>query len=484
MFILISILLPVLLGIMLPFVKLKNRRIKCGIITTVLIATCLSVILAAVQASSALPIWNLTDQLSIAFYADNLSKLFSILISFVWLITGIYSFLYMSHEQNEDRFYGFFLISLGMMMSLCYAQNIITMYMCFEMVTLCSMPLVLHSMQKSAISAAIKYLFYSVAGAFLALLGIFEIASCDGLGLFNAGGIINVDMIGNKNLFLAAMFIAVVGFGAKAGMYPLHGWLPAAHPVAPSPASAVLSALIAKAGVLAIIRVIYYTVGTEALAGTWVQYAWIILAMLTVFMGSMMAYREKNLKKRLAFSTVSQISYVLLGLFIFTAEGAQGGLLQVVFHAFAKTILFMAAGAIIFHTGKTKVDDLRGIGRQMPVTMWCFAIASLTLIGIPPTGGFASKWHIATSALQTGIGAYSWLVPIVLLISALLTAGYLLPIVIDAFFPGRGRKAEVKRIEKPSMYIPMIILAVLCVGLGLISGGLEGYISQITQMLV
>lgn len=484
MIILISILLPVVIGIALPFMKLKNRRIKCGIITTVLVATCVASILVAVQDSSSLPIWNLTDQLSIAFYADGLSKLFSVLISFVWMLTGIYSFLYMTHEKNEDRFYAFFLISLGMMMSLCYAQNIVTMYMCFEMVTLCSMPLVLHSMEKPAISAALKYLFYSIAGAFLALLGIFVIAANDGLGLFAPGGIIDINIIENRNLFLAAIFVAVVGFGAKAGMYPLHGWLPAAHPVAPSPASAVLSALIAKAGVLAIIRVIFYTVGTEILAGTWVQYVWITLALITVFMGSMMAYREKHLKKRLAFSTVSQISYVLLGLFIFTAEGAQGGLLQVVFHAFAKTVLFMVAGAIIFHTGKTQVDDLRGIGRQMPVTMWCFIIAALTLIGIPPTGGFASKWHIATSALQTDLGVFSWLVPVVLLISALLTAGYLLPVVIDAFFPGGGRKTEVKRIEKPSMYIPMIVLAALCVGLGLISGGLESYISQITQMLV
>jgi multicomponent Na+:H+ antiporter subunit D len=206
--------------------------------------------------------------------------------------------------------------------------------------------------------------------------------------------------------------------------------------------------------------------------------------MLTIFMGSMMAYKEKVTKKRLAYSTISQISYINLGLALLTPEGAVGGLLHVAAHATSKGCLFLAAGVFIYKLGKRNVSELRGIGKQLPITMWCFLIASLSLVGIPPMGGFVSKWYIALAAVGDGMRIYSILPPVILLISALLTAGYLLPVAIDAFFPGHeeedshtGKSKSADKHEKDAkattvtesalMYVPMLILsaAALCVGI-------------------
>ncbi|MEG2003255.1 MAG: proton-conducting transporter membrane subunit, partial [Clostridia bacterium] len=252
--------------------------------------------------------------------------------------------------------------------------------------------------------------------------------------------------------------IAIVGFSVKAGMFPLHNWLPAAHSEAPAPASALLSGIIAKAGVFAVIRIIYFAVGTNFLLGTWVQYALIYLSLITIIIGSVMAYREKIFKKRLAYSTVSQISYIILALSIFNQESYDGALLHVLFHATIKTLLFLCVGAIIFKTKKTNVDELSGIGKNMPITMICYTIASLGLVGIPPTCGFYSKWYIAIGALSADLGALKYIIPIVLLISALLTAGYLLPVAFKGFFPPKDFKTE-KCEPSFLMLLPMLVLA-------------------------
>ena len=405
--------------------------------------------------------------------------------AFGFLLVGIYAFQYLNHEENDDKFFSYFLLSLAALMGMDFSRNLITMYLFFEMITLLSMPLVLHDRTEEAVRGALKYLFYSVAGAFLALGCIFFLNRyCNSLN-FVSGGTLNPEKVaGHETLVRIAVFLGVVGFGAKAGMYPLHGWLPTAHPVAPAPASAVLSGIIAKAGVLAIIRVIYFTVGADFLIGTWVQQAWLGLALLTVFMGSMMAYREKVFKKRLAYSSVSQISYALTGLFLLTPEGALGGLLHVLFHATIKVCLFLVAGSFIHNTGKTNVDEFTGIGKAMPKTLWGFTFASLALIGIPPASGFVSKWYLALGALNSGMEVYSWLVPVVLLISALLTAGYLLPVTVKGFFPGKDAVLPPKNDEGGwGMVAPLWILAALTLLLGLCAGSMMGVMESLTASL-
>ena len=219
------------------------------------------------------------------------------------------------------------------------------------------------------------------------------------------------------------------------------------------------------------------------LAGTWVQTAILVLSVITIFTGSMLALKEKLLKKRMAYSTISNVSYVLFGLFTFTDVGIVGAFLQILFHALAKDALFLCAGSIIFATGKTKVDELKGIGRQMPVTMWCFAIASLSLIGIPPMGGFFAKYCLAMGALATS-SVLATVGVVVLMVSALLTAFYLLPIVAAAFFPGRDFEAGEKCEVEKKMLVPPIVFSGLTVILGMFPFVLTAFAAIINGWLL
>lgn len=487
--ILLPILFPVIMGAYLLIRKEMNSRTQ--LLVTVGFSLTVTVLLGVVSIfnynGEMLLLFNLTETLPVLFQIDNTGILFAVTAMIIFLCAGIFSFEYMKHEQKEKRYYGFYLIVFGILMALCFAGNLITFYLFFEMLTLFSMPLVLHSGTKEAIMAGLKYLFYSLSGAYMALFGLYFVYRYGNTLTFSAGGVINAELAaGHEGLLLIAAFIMLLGFGVKAGMFPMHGWLTAAHPVAPAPASAVLSAVIVKAGVLALVRVVYYLFGTSMLRGTWVQTAWMVLSLITVFMGSMLAYREPVLKKRLAYSTVSQISYILFGLSMMTGDSVTGGLLHVLCHGFIKCTLFLCAGAIIYRTGKTRVEQLRGIGKEMPVLMWCFTIVSLGLVGIPPTGGFISKWYLAEGALQSGIPGFSWAGPAVLLISALLTAGYLIPVSIQGFFPGADYDYTGLKKKEPNawMMVPILILTVLSVLIGLFPEALVTFLNGLIQRLV
>ena len=483
---LVLIFLPMAAGVLLPVLRMGDRRKKLAFLTAVLTVEAACAALLLTRDSAGLTLLTMTEELTVAFRLDGASKLFITLSAFGFLPVGVYAFRYMEHSERENSFFAFFLLSQGALIGMDLAANLITMYLFFELVTLLSMPLVLHDRTEESVRAALKYLFYSVAGAFLALGCIFFLSRYTITMNFTPGGALDMSLAaGHEGLLLTVVFLGVVGFGAKAGMYPLHGWLPTAHPVAPAPASAVLSAVITKAGVLAILRVIYYCVGVDFLRGTWVQKGWLTLSLLTVFMGSMMAYREKVLKKRLAYSSVSQISYVLTGLFLLTAEGVLGGLLHVVFHAGVKICLFLVAGSFIVNLGKHRVDELNGVGKAMPKTLWCWTAASLALVGIPPFSGFVSKWYLALGALDAGLGVFDVLIPVVLLISALLTAGYLLPVTIRGFFPGKGFESPRRNDEGGAvMWMPVALFAASALLLGLFAGPLAGWISGLAGTLV
>lgn len=422
-----------------------------------------------------------TDTLWLSFASDALARFFCAIIVTAWLLVTVYAGVYMKHEGREERFFLFAFLTEAALLGAAFSDGLIGMYLFYEMVTLLSMPLVLHSLSKEAVSAAKKYLYYSVAGAFMALFGIFVLNAQAGALAFIPGG--SVAQV--TPLMLVAVFLMCLGFGAKAGLYPLHNWLPTAHPVAPAPASALLSGVITKAGVLAIIRTVFYTVGADKLAGTWVQITLLILSLLSVLMGSMLAYREKVLKKRLAYSSVSQLSYVLTGLFLFSSGGLDGALWQILFHAAVKVGLFLCVGTCIFLYGKTRVEELNGLGKKMPVTFLCFTVLSLSLIGIPPTGGFFSKWYLATAALNTTrVGALNWIVPVVLLVSALLTAGYLLEIAITAFFKKEAPDTEKTVKEPPAMWLAPLVLAVVALLGGILAQQTGGLLSTVVASLL
>jgi len=482
MLLICTVLFPIVFGILVCCRKGKAQRKNRGMLAAVTLVTDLLGILSILYGKP-ITVLSFSENVNMTFSLDTAGRYFMAVVMMMYTAVTFYAFEYMKSEERENVFFAFFYVSFGALLSVCEAGNLVTMYFCFEMATLVSVPLVLHEMTGEAVSAGLKYLFYSIGGALMGLLGVFYVYYYAYAGKeFVPGGFLDPQKTaGHESLLLVMIFIAIVGFGTKAGMYPMHGWLPTAHPVAPAPASALLSGIIAKAGILAVIRLVFYSVGMDFLRNTWVQYAWMSLAMLTVFMGSMMAFLEKNLKKRLAYSTISQISYIMLGLSLLSEGGLKGGLLQVICHASSKGCLFLSAGALICKLGKREVSEMKGVGKQMPVTMGCFIIASLSLVGIPPMGGFMSKWTIASAAIGDGMGVFSVLPPVVLLISALLTAGYLFPVAINAFFPGRDFDASKLKKEEPTvlMTVPMICLCAAALIVGLFGNGLTGLLGNI-----
>ena len=484
----IPILLPIIAGVLIQPLKLHDRKKREMYVSTVVIINFLIVVcLAIVGSDYSLTILHLNRVVDITFKIDGMSKLFTVLASLLWVTATFYSFEYMKHEGMDERFYTFFVVTIGALIGIGYAANLPTLYMFYEMMTLVTFPLVMHSQSAQSVAAGKKYLTYSFIGANVALAGFFFLTYyCDTIN-FVPGGSLDLSKIGN-NLFLVqtVILLTIMGFGCKAGMFPLHAWLPSGHPVAPAPASAVLSGVITKAGVLGIIRVMYYMVGVDFLKGTWVQYVLLALTLYTVFMGSMLAFKEKLFKKRLAYSSVSQVSYVLFGLMTMTPIGFVGALLHMVAHALIKNILFLSAGAVIYRRHKTYVTELRGIGKEMPITMWCFTIASIALVGIPPTSGFESKWFLATGAMQANIGIFKYLGPATLLVSAFLTAGYLLSIMSTAFFPGDDYPYETFEKTEVNSYmtIPMVILTVLACLTGMFATPLVQFFTSIASTLM
>lgn len=381
---------------------------------------------------------NISIIVPIKFQIDQLSILFSGFVTFIWLAVGIISIGCFKKDEKKKRFYCFYCLVYVMLIGISFSANIITFYLFYELMTLLSMPLIMHAQTKEAIMAGLKYLFYSLAGAYMILFGIYVLYQYGYTLTFTEGGILNIDKIaGKEGMLLIAAFLMILGFCVKAGMFPFHGWVTSAYVEAPSTASAVLSGVLAKVGIFGIVRVIYHLIGADFIRGTWVQTIWLTMILITILMGSMLAYKEKQLKKRIAYSSISQLSYILFGLAILNPQALTGSLLHMIVHGISKTILFLCCGAIIYKTGKTEVDTLSGIGKQMPWTMIFFSMASLSLIGIPPTGGFFSKWFLAVGSLKENIAIFSWLGVIILLISGLLTAAYLLPIIIRGFLPGK-----------------------------------------------
>jgi len=486
------LLLPVLVPVcgavcLLAFGSRFGKKTAEAITLFCVFAAGISVLVISQNNGLSLTVLPLLPELPVYFRPDGVSHVFAGITAFMWFLSTWFSFGYLKEDERETKYQMFSLLSLGALLGVCYSGNLITTYLFYEMMTLVTFPLVLHERTKEAVSAGLTYLYYSVAGAFLGLCGIFflyanamdgdrpggKLAYLEG-GFLKAGA--------SKSVLLPVICLMLVGLACKAGMFPLHGWLPKAHPVAPSPASALLSGNITKMGILFTVRVIFYSVGQEFLQETWVMDVLLCLSLFTVFMGSMLAFREKLLKKRLAYSTVSQTSYCLTGIYLLSGTALTGALMHVVFHSVIKNLLFLCAGAIIVQTGKKSVSELRGIGRIMPATMRCFTVAGLALVGIPPLSGFISKWYLAEGAIESELPGFMYLVPVVLLISALLTAGYLLTVSADAFF---GKTEEETARCPKSMYLlpPLIIGAILAVVLGIFPDPLTNFLERIVAGL-
>ncbi len=368
--------------------------------------------------------------LEIKFRVDALGLSFAATASFLWIVTSFYSIGYMRalKEHAQTRFFMCFAGAMAATIGVAFSANMFTLFLFYETITLCTFPLVGHKETPEAMKGARKYIVY-LLGTSLAfqLFAIFLTYNAAGTLDFSNQGILAGK---GSNTLLTVIFILFIAGVGKAAMIPLHSWLPAAM-VAPTPVSALLHAVaVVKVGVFTVVKVVLYIFGTDLLSqlglGTCLAY----FASFTIIVASIIALRQDNLKARLAYSTISQLSYVVLGVALLSPSGITGSIMHIVVHAFAKITLFFTAGAIYVAAHKTKVSELDGIGKQMPFTMTAFTLAAISMIGIPPLGGFLSKWYIGIGAIEAG----QLPVIIVLATSTILNASYFLPIVHAAFF--------------------------------------------------
>ncbi len=408
-------------------------------------------------------VWNVvefTQGVGLGFRADALGMFFSLVSSTLWILTTIYAIGYMRPEHAKRRFFSFFALCVSTTVGIAFAENMLTLFLFYEMLTVCTYPLVIHEETPEALRAGRKYLVYTLTGGACVLVASAITFSVAGTLSFASTGIFASDAGYGVLLLIFGLFMG--GFGVKAAIMPLHGWLPSAM-VAPTPVSALLHAVaVVKAGAFGILRVIYCIFGVDLLrrVGFTTPLAWI--AAFTIIGGSLMALMQDNLKRRLAYSTISQLSYIVLGAALLTPYAATAAVVHVANQAFPKITMFFVAGAIQRQTGKTKVSELQGIGHQMPYTMAAFTVAALSFIAVPLFAGFITKWYLSLGALQAG----AWWYVILMVISSLLNATYWLPIVYDAYFkPPEGDMLTVRRAPM-ILLVPIIICAVYVVLLG------------------
>ena len=457
-------------------IKKLNRY---AVTATVMVALTAAVTLVSMSGES-VTLFRFNDMLKIDFRVDGLSTVFGAMVSFLWPLAVVYATEYMKHEGKQKKFFTFYIMTFGVTLAIAFSANMLTLYLCYEMLTFITLPLVMHTTDERSAYAGGKYLVYSVGGASLAFVGMMIVLLNGGSLEFTYGGIGTLEC---NTTILFAYLLMFAGFGVKAAIFPLHGWLPGAS-VAPTTVTALLHAVaVVKAGVFAIMRATYYLFGTQLLAGTWAQDIVMSIAIVTICFGSWMALRSKHFKRRLAYSTVSQLSYILLGVTIMTPAGFAGALSHMVFHALMKIVLFYTAGSVLYMNHKEYIRDIEGYGQKMPKTFFCFTVCSLALIGVPPLAGFFSKFSIATAAAELG-SRIGFAGICALMFSALFTAMYLLQIVVLAYLPHKdfdyGKLIKVKEAPK-AMTMPVVVITAVMVVLSLLSSPLFSFFELVAK---
>jgi multicomponent Na+:H+ antiporter subunit D len=394
---------------------------------------------------------------TLSFRVDPLGLLFGLVASFLWIVTSAYSIGYMRglKEHSQTRYFCFFALALSATMGVAFSANLFTLYLFYEMLSFATYPLVTHHQDRAARRSGRKYLAYIVGGSIgLVLPAMLTVYYLTGTLDFAAQGIVTPSI--SKPLATVLLLMFVFGF-AKAALMPLHAWLPAAM-VAPTPVSALLHAVaVVKVGVFSVVRVVTEVFGNDILSGFHLDTLLCFVAAFTILAGSLIALTQDELKRRLAFSTISQLAYIVLGASLLSPMGFIGGITHIAMHAFGKITLFFCAGAIYVGTGKKYVSEMVGIGKRMPITMGAFFIGSLSVIGIPPTGGFFSKWYLALGTIEAG----QHLMLVALLVSSLLNAAYFLPIVYRAFFCSEAESPFGDKIVEapPWCVVPLVVTA-------------------------
>lgn len=431
-------------------------------------------------------LFHFANDLDIGFRIDGLASVFAALVSFLWPLATLYAFEYMKELSNRQIFFMFYVMTFGVTLGIAFSGNILTMYCFYEMLTIVTLPLIMHTLTREAIAACRTYLLYSLGGAAFAFIGMVFILYYGATGDFTPGGVFLAPGIASKQEMLLIVYVLTFfGFSVKAAMWPFGGWLPKAG-VAPTPVTALLHAVaVVKAGAFALMRVTYYSFGAEFLRGTWAQTTVLVFVLITIVYGCSRALKETHLKRRLAYSTMSNLSYILFGVVLMSPLGLIGALCHMIFHAFMKICSFFCVGAVMHQTHKNYVHEINGFGRKMPVVFTIFTISGLALMGVPGLPGFISKWNLAKAAVANThplalVGVFA------LLVSALLTALYMMSISFRAFLPGKDfDDSTIRDVRDPGwmMIVPLGIFVIVMLILGLHSGPLVDIFQQIASEL-
>ena len=471
------------------FGKKPNIRESWSLIAGVLkLVIVLSMIPAVVYDKTIISysLFTILPGIEIGFRVDAFGLLFAMGASLLWIATSFYSIGYMrsTNEHSQTRYFACFAVSLSATIGVAFSANLFTMFLFYEILTIITYPLVAHKGTPEAKAGGRKYAIYllGAAKAFL-VAAIILTYNLTGTLEFSKDGIFPA-IVQSVNPELLYIIFVLFFFGfAKSAVMPFHSWLPAAM-VAPTPVSALLHAVaVVKTGVFSVLRIIFFVFGADLMMDIGVDVFVITFASFTIITASLLALSRDNLKARLAFSTISQLSYIILGAALLTPSAMVGGIIHITNHAFSKITLFFCAGSIYVSSYKTKVSQLNGIGKKMPWTMAAFAIATLSMIGIPPVSGFITKWYLVIGSLER----HSLVVLTVLLVSSFLNAAYFVPILYRAFF--KEENSNSKHIdssddgslkENPFLVVPLTLTAIISVVLGLY----PDFIVQLAEMVV
>lgn len=464
----------------------ESFSIGAGIITFLLVISMAPVIFSGQQIEYTL--LTFLPGVDLKLRVDALGILFATIASFLWVVTTFYSIGYMRslQEHAQTRYYTCFAVSVASAIGIAFSANLVTLFLFYEILSMVTYPLVAHKETEEAFSGARKYIVYllGTSKTFLLSAILLTYVVADTLefaphGLFPAG------VVDTQPGLLIVIYILFIAGLAKAGIMPFHSWLPAAM-VAPTPVSALLHAVaVVNTGVFCILRVIFHVFGTEAMAQLNLGVTTAFFVSFTILMASVYALTRDNLKARLAYSTISQLSYMVLGAALLTPSSMVGGIVHIANHAFAKITLFFCAGSIYVASHKTNISEMHGIGRKMPLTMAAFFIASLSMIGVPPVSGFISKWYLAVGSIE----AQQIPILFVLLASTVLNAAYFLPVVYYAFFGipqedtlhhGKGDEHDIK--EAPYfVVVPLLLTAAASILFGLFPNYFLGLAKEVIR---
>ena len=487
----LTLLLPLLGGAVLPLFRFDSVK-KRGLYVeaVVMVTSILTWILLLTRTEARytlLHLYHMEGALDISFRVDGMACVFAGLVSLLWPIASLYAFEYMQHEERPNTFFSFYTMSYAVTLAVALSANLFTLYIFYECLTLITLPLVVHKQDAKSIRAGRKYLTFSISGAAMAFIALVCVIHFGSTIDFTLGGVLDpIKMAGHETLLQWVFLLAFVGFGVKAAVFPLHAWLPLAS-VAPTPVTALLHAVaVVNTGAYAVLRVIYYSFGADFLYGSLPQMIAIGLACVTILFGSAMAVKEQHFKRRLAFSTISNLSYMLMGATLMTPAGMVGSLSHLVIHGVIKITLFYCAGAILVRTGAEYVQDLRGFSKIMPLTCAAFLLGSVALVGIPPLAGFVSKWNLLTAAADTGL-AMGVVAIGTLIVSAILTAIYLFSVAMPMIFrPLDGEYAAFSGQNRDPSWMMLVPFAILCaamVALGLWSQPLVTFLRNVAAGL-